>query len=101
MEPYTDPVCYRWEHCSTRCCASCHVIPASRVPCPCVVVQDPDPSIRLRAIDLIFQLVSKKNARAMVAELLNYLVVAPTDQKRELCSKILLVGAGGRREALR
>lgn len=53
--------------------------------------QDPDPSIRLRALDLIFQLVSRNNARALVAELLNYLVVAPSDQKRDICSKILQV----------
>ncbi|CAN0426057.1 unnamed protein product, partial [Hapterophycus canaliculatus] len=50
--------------------------------------QDPDPSIRLRALDLIFQLVSRNNARALVAELLNYLVVAPSDQKRDTCSNI-------------
>lgn len=55
----------------------------------CLPLQDPDPSIRLRAIDLIFQLVSKNSARAIVAELLNYLVVAPADQKRTLCSKLL------------
>lgn len=53
--------------------------------------QDPDPSIRLRALDLIFQLVSRNNARALVVELLNYLVVAPSDQKRDICSKILQV----------
>lgn len=53
--------------------------------------KDPDPSIRLRALDLIFQLVSKNNARALVAELLNYLVVAPAEQKRDMCSKILQV----------
>ncbi|CAN0116579.1 unnamed protein product, partial [Ectocarpus fasciculatus] len=53
--------------------------------------QDPDPSIRVRALDLIFQLVSRHNARALVAELLNYLVVAPSDQKRDTCSRILQV----------
>ena len=53
--------------------------------------QDPDPSIRLRALDLIFQLVSRNNARALVAELLNYLVVASVEQKRDMCSKILQV----------
>ncbi|CAN0492498.1 unnamed protein product, partial [Laminaria digitata] len=54
-------------------------------------LKDPDPSIRLRALDLIFQLVSRNNARALVAELLNYLVVASTEQKRDMCSKILHV----------
>ncbi|CAN0381121.1 unnamed protein product, partial [Discosporangium mesarthrocarpum] len=55
------------------------------------VCQDSDPSIRVRAVELIFQLVNKSNARAMVAELLNYLVVAPSDQKRNLCSDVLQV----------
>ncbi|CBN75745.1 Coatomer protein complex, gamma sub-unit [Ectocarpus siliculosus] len=54
-------------------------------------LKDPDPSIRVRALDLIFQLVSRNNARALVAELLNYLVVAPSDQKRDTCSRILQV----------
>lgn len=54
-------------------------------------LQDPDPSIRVRALDLIFQLVSRNNARALVAELLNYLVVAPSGQKRDTCSNILQV----------
>eukprot|EP00752_Nemacystus_decipiens_P003420 g3164.t1 len=54
-------------------------------------LKDPDPSIRVRALDLIFQLVSRNNARALVAELLNYLVVAPSGQKRDTCSNILQV----------
>lgn len=70
--------------------------PLSHTPPRLNHTQDPDPSIRLRAIDLIFQLVSKNSSRAMVAELLNYLVVAPTDQKRDLCSKLLQVCMGAR-----
>eukprot|EP00903_Cladosiphon_okamuranus_P018668 g17182.t1 len=54
-------------------------------------LKDPDPSIRVRALDLIFQLVSRNNARALVTELLNYLVVAPSGQKRDTCSNILQV----------
>ncbi|CAM9703895.1 unnamed protein product [Pylaiella littoralis] len=54
-------------------------------------LKDPDPSIRVRALDLIFQLVSRNNARALVAELLNFLVVAPAEQKRDTCSNILQV----------
>lgn len=60
-------------------------------------LEDPDPSIRVRALDLIFQLVSRNNARALVAELLNYLVVAPSEQKRDTCSNILQVERGAMR----
>ncbi|CAM9884928.1 unnamed protein product, partial [Choristocarpus tenellus] len=54
-------------------------------------LKDPDPSIRTRAVELIFHLVKKSNARSLVTELLNYLVVASAEQKRNLCSDILQV----------
>lgn len=94
-----------WVHPYTHTHICPESFPFARLFCPSLLVsafscfvslavfwrQDPDPSIRLRALDLIFQLVSRNNARALVAELLNYLVVAPSDQKRDICSKILQV----------
>ena len=39
-------------------------------------LKDPDVSIRRRALDLLYSLVNKQNVRALVREMLNYLVVA-------------------------
>lgn len=52
-------------------------------------LKDPDVSIRQRALELVYQLVNDQNVVALTAELLNYLVVAPTDHKSDLISKIM------------
>lgn len=52
-------------------------------------LKDADISIRQRALELIYQLVNESNVTTLVAELLNYLVVANSEQKASLVSKIL------------
>lgn len=52
-------------------------------------LKDPDISIRQRALELIYQLVNETNVTALVREMLNYLVVAPTDHKASICSKVM------------
>jgi AP-1 complex subunit gamma-1 len=54
-------------------------------------LKDPDISIRQRALDLIYQLVNEQNVVLLTTELLNYLVVAQTDHKVSLSSKIMQI----------
>eukprot|EP00605_Chrysophyceae_sp_TOSAG23-4_P002052 GSChrysophyteH1.ASY1.ANO1.2273.1 assembled CDS len=54
-------------------------------------LKDADISIRQRALELIYQLVNDSNVTALTTELLNYLVVAAADQKKDLVSRILLI----------
>jgi AP-1 complex subunit gamma-1 len=54
-------------------------------------LKDPDISIRIRALDLIFKLVTKDNVEALTAELLNYLVISPAENRAEVCTKVLKV----------
>jgi AP-1 complex subunit gamma-1 len=54
-------------------------------------LKDPDISIRQRALDLIYQLVNESNVVALTTELLNYLVVAQSEQKVNLASKIIQI----------
>ncbi|EEY57305.1 AP-1 complex subunit gamma-1 [Phytophthora infestans T30-4] len=51
-------------------------------------LKDPDTSIRQRALELIYSLVNSSNIQTLAREMLNYLVIAPNDQKPELCSRI-------------
>ncbi|CAI5724064.1 hypothetical protein KXD40_001055 [Peronospora effusa] len=51
-------------------------------------LKDPDMSIRQRALELIYSLVNSSNIQSLAREMLNYLVIAPNDQKPELCSRI-------------
>ncbi|GAB9468780.1 Ap-1 complex subunit gamma-1 [Globisporangium polare] len=51
-------------------------------------LKDPDTSIRQRALELIYALVNESNIQSLAREMLNYLVVAPADQKPTLCSRI-------------
>lgn len=51
-------------------------------------LKDPDTSIRQRALELIYAIVNESNIQSLAREMLNYLVVAPNDQKPTLCSKI-------------
>merc|ERR1711988_294846 len=44
-------------------------------------LKDPDVSIRQRALELVYQLVNDQNVIPLTSELLNYLVVAPTEHK--------------------
>lgn len=52
-------------------------------------LKDPDVSIRQRALELIYQLVNDQNVVMLTAELLNYLVVAASEHKSDLISKIM------------
>ena len=52
-------------------------------------LKDADVSIRQRALELIYQLVNESNVVNLTSELLNYLVVAQTDHKPSLVSKIM------------
>jgi len=54
-------------------------------------LKDSDISIRKRALDVAYALVNEENIKNMTKELLNYLLVAETDFKEELCSRICLV----------
>lgn len=54
-------------------------------------LKDADISIRQRALELIFQLVNEQNVETLTPEMLNYLVVAPSESKASLVSKILQV----------
>jgi AP-1 complex subunit gamma-1 len=52
-------------------------------------LKDGDISIRQRALELIYQLVNDQNVVSLTAELLNYLIVANTEHKANLVSKIM------------
>jgi AP-1 complex subunit gamma-1 len=54
-------------------------------------LKDPDISIRQRALDLIYQLVNESNVVNLTTELLNYLIVAQTEHKASLASKIISI----------
>jgi AP-1 complex subunit gamma-1 len=54
-------------------------------------LKDADISIRSRALELIYQLVNESNVQILTTELLNYLIVANSDQKSNLVSKILQI----------
>lgn len=51
-------------------------------------LKDSDVSIRKRALDVAYALINEENIKNMTKELLNYLLVADTDFKEELCSRI-------------
>lgn len=53
-------------------------------------LKDTDISIRKRALDVAYALINEENIKNMTKELLNYLLVADTDFKEELCSRICL-----------
>ena len=52
-------------------------------------LKDGDISIRQRALELIYQLVNDQNVVFLTAELLNYLIIAHTEHKASLVSKIM------------
>lgn len=54
-------------------------------------LKDPDVSIRQRALELTYQLVTQQNVRELTREMLNYLVVAPTEHREHLCGRIATV----------
>jgi AP-1 complex subunit gamma-1 len=54
-------------------------------------LKDPDISIRQRALDLIYQLVNESNVINLTTELLNYLIVAQSEHKVSLASKIIQI----------
>jgi AP-1 complex subunit gamma-1 len=53
-------------------------------------LKDSDISIRKRALDVAYALVNEENIKNMTKELLNYLLVADTDFKEDLCSRICM-----------
>ncbi|KAK5584544.1 hypothetical protein RB653_006157 [Dictyostelium firmibasis] len=54
-------------------------------------LKDPDVSIRCRALDLIYSLVTESNIRVLVRELLNFLLIADAQFKSELVAKLCIV----------
>ena len=52
-------------------------------------LKDTDISIRQRALDLIFQLVTDSNVEALTVELLNYLIIADADHKTDIVSRLM------------
>mmetsp|Transcript_22524 Transcript_22524/g.49767 ORF Transcript_22524/g.49767 Transcript_22524/m.49767 type:complete len:831 (-) Transcript_22524:121-2613(-) len=53
-------------------------------------LKDSDISIRKRALDVAYALVNEENIKKMIKELLNQLLVADTDFKEDLCSRICM-----------
>jgi hypothetical protein len=56
-----------------------------------VLLQDPDLSIRRRALDLLFTMCDQGNAVTIVDELVKYLVVADFTMREELVLKIAIL----------
>ncbi|KAF1795374.1 Adaptor protein complex AP-1, gamma subunit [Phytophthora cactorum] len=54
-------------------------------------LKDPDTSIRQRALELIYSLVNSSNIQTLAREMLNYLVIAPNEQKPECCEPLRTV----------
>uniref|UniRef100_A0A7S3VAG3 AP-1 complex subunit gamma n=1 Tax=Chaetoceros debilis TaxID=122233 RepID=A0A7S3VAG3_9STRA len=54
-------------------------------------LKDPDVSIRQRALELIYHLVNSDNVETLTAELLNYLVLCPRENRSDICTRILRV----------
>lgn len=54
-------------------------------------LKDPDISIRMRALELIYHLVNAQNVRDLTGELLNYLVLCPREHRRDMCTRVLRV----------
>jgi AP-1 complex subunit gamma-1 len=54
-------------------------------------LKDGDVSIRKRALELVYALVNEDNVRLLSKEMLNYLAVAESDTKSDLCVKIAAV----------
>jgi AP-1 complex subunit gamma-1 len=56
-------------------------------------LKDPDISIRRRALDLVYSLVNKANVKALVKELVNYLVLASSDLefRSDLTEKVSVI----------
>ncbi|GBG25245.1 AP-1 complex subunit gamma [Hondaea fermentalgiana] len=52
-------------------------------------LRDSDSSIRSRAIELVFALLNRDSIVPLSKEILNYLVVAPEEQKETLCTRLL------------
>ncbi|CAB9504407.1 AP-1 complex subunit gamma-1 [Seminavis robusta] len=54
-------------------------------------LKDPDISIRMRALELIYHLVNHENVETLTAELLNYLVLCPREHRGDICTRVLRV----------
>ena len=57
-----------------------------------LALNDPDISIRKRALDLLYGLCDKNNSKAIVSELLNYLATADFAIREDLVLKIAILG---------
>jgi len=53
-------------------------------------LKDADISIRKRALDVAYALINEENIKKMTKDMLNFLLVADTDFKEELCSRICM-----------
>lgn len=51
-------------------------------------LKDLDLVIKKQALDLLYQITNAQNVKSVVKELLNYLLVADADFKKELSNKI-------------
>eukprot|EP01029_Cantina_marsupialis_P001732 TRINITY_DN1154_c0_g3_i1.p1 TRINITY_DN1154_c0_g3~~TRINITY_DN1154_c0_g3_i1.p1 ORF type:complete len:890 (+),score=254.17 TRINITY_DN1154_c0_g3_i1:370-3039(+) len=51
-------------------------------------LKDSDPTIRKKAVDLVYSLVNNSNVRTLARELLNYMVICEKSEKMELATKI-------------
>ena len=56
-------------------------------------LKDPDISIRRRALDLVYALVNSTNVKALVRELLGYLLVADVELKGDITAKLCIAMA--------
>jgi AP-1 complex subunit gamma-1 len=54
-------------------------------------------SIRRRALELVYALVNEQNVKALVRELLNFLLVADTEFKPDLTAKLVTERLGKRK----
>eukprot|EP00033_Pygsuia_biforma_P002018 GCRY01002244.1.p1 GENE.GCRY01002244.1~~GCRY01002244.1.p1 ORF type:complete len:949 (-),score=213.04 GCRY01002244.1:265-3111(-) len=54
-------------------------------------LRDDDISIRLRALDLLYEMCDKTNSRQIVSELLNYLIIAEYQMKEEMVLKVAIL----------
>lgn len=54
-------------------------------------LKDPDVSIRVRALELIYHLVNEENVESLTAELLSYLVLCPREHRSDISTRILKV----------
>jgi AP-1 complex subunit gamma-1 len=53
-------------------------------------LKDHDIVIKKTALDLLYKITNETNVKSIVKELINYLIIADNEFKKELCNKICL-----------